>query len=148
MSASYFQMVQKKMYMQIDGNKAKFQDVNDYSVQEVGTGFHFITLSTFFMCLKMFIISQKDLFIHFCLGQALFLCGGFLQLWLRGSYSFIAAHAVLAEHRLQVHGFQELQLKALHHTGSVADEAQLLHGMGSFQIRAQTLCPLHWAAGF
>ena len=118
----------EKMYIQmIDGNKAKFQDVNDYSVQVVGIQ---VFISLLFQLFHVFenVHNFLERFIHLFLSvPGLHFCMWAFPSCGYGGLLFVAAHglivvaSVLAEHRLQVRGLQELQLKALHHAGPVAE---------------------------
>lgn len=124
----------------IDGNKAKFQDVNDYSVQVVGIQ---VFISLLFQLFHVF--ENVHNFLERCIHLFLSVPGLHFCMWAfpscgYGGLLFVAAHglivvaSVLAEHRLQVRGLQELQSEGsgivahrLQSTGSVV----VVHGAQS-----------------
>ena len=98
----------------------------------------------FFMCLKMFIISQKDFFIHFCLGQAFVSVWGLsLAVVTGGATLHRCSWAFLRSTGSRSVGFRSCssrlyttQVQQLTQRGLVAS-----WHVGSFQIRAQTCVP-------
>ena len=84
-------------------------------------------------------------FIHFWLHRSLLLTG-FPQLWRAGAALrvhglLVAVVSLVAEHKLQAHGLQQLQLK-----GSVVVVHRLCCSTACRIFLGSNLCPRHWQA--